>query len=216
MIAKEGKVVLVPIVIVCVTGTLISNYYSLRWLDYINYFNYIFLLFSLYFFRNPVRKILGDPKQMISPADGKVIQIIDVDDVDIGKARQISIFLSVFNVHSQYVPIDCKVLSSIYNPGKFLIAYNHKTSSDNEQTVTLFENNYNQKFKIKQIAGLIARRILNYMHIGNQHIKGDRLGFIRFGSRVEIIVPQNSFEIQVKNGDLVRSNLTIIGEFKNC
>tara|TARA_A100001011_G_C14257427_1_gene820698 strand:- start:875 stop:1525 length:651 start_codon:yes stop_codon:yes gene_type:complete len=216
MIAKEGRVVLVPIVLVCLVGTLISTYYSSLWLDYINYFNYIFLLFSLYFFRNPNREILGESHQMISPADGKVIQIIDVDDADIGKAKQISIFLSVFNVHSQYVPLDCKVLSSVYNPGKFLIAYNHKTSTDNEQTVILFESKNKQKFKIKQIAGLIARRILNYMEQGKQHLKGDKLGFIRFGSRVEIIVPESSFDIFVKNGDIVRSNITIIGEFKNC
>jgi len=216
MIAKEGRVVLLPIVLVCIIGTLINAYYSLKWLDYFNYFNYIFLLFSLYFFRNPNRQILGNSHQMISPADGKIIQIIDVDDADIGKAKQISIFLSVFNVHSQYVPVDCKVLSSVYNPGKFLIAYNHKTSNDNEQTVTLFETENKQKFKIKQIAGLIARRILNYMQEGKQHFKGDRLGFIRFGSRVEIIVPESSFDILVKNGDIVRSNITLIGEFKNC
>ena len=216
MIAKEGRVVLIPIVLVCIIGTLINTYYSLKWLDYFIYFNYIFLLFSLYFFRNPNRQIIGDSDQMISPADGKIIQIIDVNDPDIGKAKQISIFLSVFNVHSQYVPVDCKVLSSVYYPGKFLIAYNHKTSTDNEQTVILFETRNKQKFKIKQIAGLIARRILNYMQEGKQHCKGDRLGFIRFGSRVEIIVPESSFDILVKNGDIVRSNITLIGEFKNC
>ncbi len=216
MIAKEGRVVLLPIVLVCIIGTLINAYYSLKWLDYFNYFNYIFFLFSLYFFRNPKRQIIGDSDQMISPADGKIIQIIDVNDPDIGKAKQISIFLSVFNVHSQYVPVDCKVLSSVYHPGKFLIAYNHKTSTDNEQTVILFETRNKQKFKIKQIAGLIARRILNYMQQGKKHFKGDRLGFIRFGSRVEIIVPESSFDILVKNGDIVRSNITLIGEFKNC
>ena len=150
---------------------------------------------------------------MVSPADGKVVQILDVDDFEIGKAKQISIFLSVFNVHSQRVPLGSKVISYFYNSGKFLAAFNHKASMDNEQTSTVFETENGSKYKVKQIAGLIARRILNYMKPGMVVAKGQSLGFIRFGSRVDIIVPTN-FKINVSLGDIVKGNLSIIGEFE--
>ena len=148
---------------------------------------------------------------MVSPADGKIVQIIPVDDPDIGPATQISIFLSVFNVHCQRVPINAKVISTHYNEGKFLAAFNDKASMDNEQSSTIFETN-GERFKIKQIAGLIARRIVNYMVPEASVQKGQRLGFIRFGSRVDIIVPQH-FSIDVSLGDIVQGNLSKIGTF---
>ena len=151
---------------------------------------------------------------MVSPSDGKVIQIINVDDPDIDNAKQISIFLSIFDVHSQYVPIDSSVISSNYFSGKYMLAFNHKTSSKNEQSTTLFKTKENNKYKIKQIAGFIARRILNYMESDQSVIKGQRLGFIRFGSRVEIIVSSNNFDIIVKKGDKIKANISPIGVFK--
>jgi phosphatidylserine decarboxylase len=169
-------------------------------------------LFSLYFFRDPQR-IPPNNDGFLSPGDGKVVQIIDVEDAEIGKAKQISIFLSVFNVHSQRVPLSGKVISKTYNSGKFLAAFNHKASLDNEQTVVMFETESGKMYKIKQIAGLIARRILNYMEPENRVERGQRLGFIRFGSRVDIIVPED-FQIDVSLGDMVRGNQTIIGRFE--
>jgi phosphatidylserine decarboxylase len=150
---------------------------------------------------------------MLSPADGRVVQIIDIEDSDMGAAKQISIFLSVFNIHSQYVPIDSKVISSEYFPGEYLMAFNHKASDKNERTNTTFETSSGVKYKVRQIAGFIARRILNYMTSNEQVIKGARLGFIRFGSRVDILVPDNKFNITVKKGDKVKANLSPIGEF---
>ena len=169
-------------------------------------------LFSLYCFRDPQR-IPPNNDGCLSPGDGKVVQIIDVEDADIGQAKQISIFLSVFNVHSQRVPLSGKVISKVYNPGKFLAAFNPNASLDNEQTVVMFETESGNRYKIKQIAGLIARRILNYMEPENMVERGQRLGFIRFGSRVDIIVPED-FQIDVSLGDMVRGNQTIIGRFK--
>ena len=216
MIASEGKIVFIPILLILLIGIsvnhLIDN--SLSWLKYFNYFSFSFLLFTLYFFRNPKRKPVGASNQMVSPADGKVIQIINVDDPDIGNAKQISIFLSIFDVHSQYVPIDSRVISYNYFSGKYLLAFNHKTSNKNEQAVTLFRTKENYKYKIKQIAGFIARRILNYMESDQSVIKGQRLGFIRFGSRVEIIVSSNNFDIIVKKGDKIKANISTIGIFK--
>ena len=216
MIASESKVIIIPLILVLSIGIFI-NYImgdSIDWLKYFNYGLFSFLLFVLYFFRDPRKKPVGSSDQMVSPACGKVIQIVDIEDPDIGIATQISIFLSIFDVHSQHVPIDSKIISSDYFPGKYLMAFNHKASSKNEQTSILFRTKKNNKYKVKQIAGFIARRILNYMECGQSAVKGQRLGFIRFGSRVEIIVPKNNFDVFIKKGDKVEAKTSIIGTFK--
>ena len=212
MIAPEGKIILIPLLLLVLAGTGIQAYYPSEGLKWINLTIALLTLFSLYFFRDPQR-IPPNNDGFLSPGDGKVVQIIDVEDAEIGKAKQISIFLSVFNVHSQRVPLSGKVISKTYNSGKFLAAFNHKASLDNEQTVVMFETESGKRYKIKQIAGLIARRILNYMKPENRVERGQRLGFIRFGSRVDIIVPPE-FQIDVSLGDMVRGNQTIIGRFE--
>ena len=212
MIAPEGKIILIPLLLLVLAGTGIQAYYPSEGLKWINLTMALLTLFSLYFFRDPQR-IPPNNDGFLSPGDGKVVQIIDVEDAEIGKAKQISIFLSVFNVHSQRVPLSGKVISKTYNSGKFLAAFNHKASLDNEQTVVMFETKSGKMYKIKQIAGFIARRILNYMEPENRVERGQRLGFIRFGSRVDIIVPED-FQIDVSLGDMVRGNQTIIGRFE--
>ena len=212
MIAPEGKIILIPLLLLVLAGTGIQAYYPSEGLKWINLTMALLTLFSLYFFRDPQR-IPPNNDGFLSPGEGKVDQIIDVEDAEIGKAKQISIFLSVFNVHSQRVPLSGKVISKTYNSGKFLAAFNHKASLDNEQTVVMFETESGKMYKIKQIAGLIARRILNYMEPENRVERGQRLGFIRFGSRVDIIVPED-FQIDVSLGDMVRGNQTIIGRFE--
>ncbi len=167
MIAPEGKIILIPLLLLVLAGTGIQAYYPSDGLKWMNLTVAVLTLFSLYFFRDPQR-IPPKNDGFLSPGDGKVVQIIDVEDADIGQAKQISIFLSVFNVHSQRVPLSGKVISKAYNPGKFLAAFNHKASLDNEQTVVMFETETGKRYKIKQIAGLIARRILNYMEPENR------------------------------------------------
>ena len=215
MIAAEGKIIIIPVVVFALATTGFSVYSDINGngLKAINIILWMFVMFCLYFFRDPVRIPQGNTNQMVSPADGKIVQILDIEDLDIGKATQISIFLSVFNVHCQRVPLKSRVLSSVYNPGKFLAAFNHKASMDNEQSAIIFEAISGDQYKVKQIAGLIARRILNYMAPEMEVEKGQRLGFIRFGSRVDIIVPPN-FKINVSLGDIVKGNLSILGEFK--
>ena len=210
MIAPEGKIILLPASICLLVLGIILFKTGNIWIKSSFYLTFIFVLFSLYFFRDPNRISPEDTSQFLSPADGKVIQIIDVFDPEVGPAKQISIFLSVFNVHKQIVPIKSKVLKSKYIEGEFFAAFNNKASKDNEQTEILFETVTGMKYKVKQIAGLIARRILNYMVEGVLFERGDKLGFIRFGSRVDIILPQD-FNINVKVGDLVQNNETIIG-----
>ena len=211
MIAPEGKIIIIPLLLFVLAGTGIQAYYPSEGLKWINLALAVLTLFSLYFFRDPQR-IPPNNNGFLSPADGKVVQIIDVEDEEIGPAKQISIFLSVFNVHRQRVPLSGIVISKQYNSGKFLAAFNHKASLDNEQTIVTFETEMGKKYKIKQIAGLIARRIVNYMEPENSVQRGQRLGFIRFGSRVDIIVPTD-FQIKVSLGDAVLGNQTIIGRF---
>ena len=212
MIAPEGKIIIIPLLLFVLAGTGIQAYYPSEGLKWINLALAVLTLFSLYFFRDPQR-IPPNNNGFLSPADGKVVQIINVEDEEIGPAKQISIFLSVFNVHRQRVPLSGKVISKNNNSGKFLAAFNHKASLDNEQTVVTFETENGKRYKIKQIAGLIARRILNYMEPENRVERGQRLGFIRFGSRVDIIVPPE-FQIDVSLGDMVRGNQSIIGRFE--
>ena len=212
MIAPEGKIIIIPLLLFVLAGTGIQAYYPSEGLKWINLAFAVLTLFSMYFFRDPQR-IPPNNNGFLSPADGTVVQIIDVEDEEIGSAKQISIFLSIFNVHRQRVPLSGKVISKNNNSGKFLAAFNHKASLDNEQTVVTFETENGKRYKIKQIAGLIARRILNYMEPENRVERGQRLGFIRFGSRVDIIVPPE-FQIDVSLGDMVRGNQTIIGRFE--
>jgi len=210
MIAPEGKIILIPASILLLIFGFMSFKTEGMWIKSFFIFDFIFVIFSLYFFRDPDRAMPEDKSLFISPADGKVVQIIDVNDLEVGQAKQISIFLSVFNVHKQAVPMSSTVLHSKYNKGKFLAAWDHKASMDNEQTEILFETETGMKYKIKQIAGLIARRILCFMVEGESVERGERLGFIRFGSRVDIIVPFD-FKIKVKVGDIVKNRISVIG-----
>ena len=190
----------------------ILAYYPTIELKWINLLLACITVFSLYFFRDPQR-IPPKTDGFLAPADGKIVQIKEIEDAELGNTLQISIFLSVWNVHSQRVPLAGTVLSREYNTGKFFAAYKHKASKNNEQTSVLFEGEKGNKFKIKQIAGWIARRIINYMEPGKNVEQGERLGFIRFGSRVDIIVPEK-FQLDVSLGDIVTGNQTIIGRFK--
>jgi len=212
VIAPEGKIILIPLLLLFITGMGIYTVSPSTGLKWVNIVLVVLTVFSLYFFRDPER-IVPNLDGFLSPADGKIVNIIDIEDDEIGKAKQISIFLSIFNVHSQRVPFSGKVISKQYNPGKFLAAFNHKASQDNEQTLVAFKAENGEIYKIKQIAGLLARRILNYMEPENSVQRGDRLGFIRFGSRVDIIIPDD-FQIDVSVGDMVKGNKTIIGRFQ--
>ncbi len=212
MIAPEGKIILIPLLVLIILGFVINYLHPMAWLRYLNSGFVLFFLFSLYFFRDPDRIVRGDPDDFISPGDGKIVSIEKVTDNDLGESVQISIFLSVFNVHCQRVPLDGSVVNSVYNPGKFFGAYRHKASLDNEQNQITFKTEKAKLYKVKQIAGFIARRIICYMKPNMQVKRGDRLGFIRFGSRVDIIVPP-TFQISVAVGDHVIGGETVLGKF---
>jgi phosphatidylserine decarboxylase len=151
---------------------------------------------------------------VVSPADGRVIVVKDVYEPDYLKqdVKQISIFLSVFNVHVNRVPSAGTVEVVKYNPGKFLVASVDKASTDNEQTAVVISDGKN-KILVKQIAGLIARRIVCYAKAGDAVKVGERYGLIRFGSRVDLFLPRTA-EVRVKVGDRVKGARDVMGVLK--
>ena len=170
----------------------------------------LLLLFCLNFFRDPKRKIPKEKGILVSPADGKILQIKSVDDPDIGKANLVSIFLNVFNVHVNRTPVGGSVQKVEYKKGKFIAAFNHSASDKNEQSI-LHINSQMGMIKVKQIAGLLARRIRCYVKKGAQLNTGDKFGFIMFGSRVDIILPEY-IDLRVKLGQKVKGGESIIGK----
>ena len=210
MIAKEGRIILIPLLFI----TFPIGLYAHASNNFVLIILYAILgslfLFCLNFFRDPVRSIPSEKSIVVAPADGKVVKIEYINDSDIGESSQlVSIFLNVFNVHVNRVPIDGLVESVERKQGRFLAAFNHIASDENEQVITII-NNESGKYKIKQIAGLIARRILCYAKEDMKLNKGDRLGFIRFGSRTDIIMPKK-ITLKVEVGQKVIGGETIIG-----
>lgn len=174
----------------------------------------VLTLFVLFFFRDPERSVPEGSDVVVSPADGTVIVVKDIFEPDYLKhdVKQISIFLSVFNVHVNRSPYSGTVEIVKYNPGKFHVASVDKASSDNEQTAMVIGNGKN-RILVKQIAGLIARRIVCYAKPGDTIKTGERYGLIRFGSRVDIFLPK-TVDLKVKVGDRIKGARDIIGVLK--
>ena len=160
-------------------------------------------LFCVYFFRDPER-VIPDGPVAVSPADGKVVHIRQVDE---GRTR-VSIFLNIFNVHVNRVPVAGRITEVAYKPGRFVMAHREDASSDNEQnTVTISAGD--TQVVTRQIAGLIARRIVCRKKVGDEVQKGERFGLIKFGSRVDVFLGPD-WELAVKTGDKVRGGSSIL------
>ena len=174
----------------------------------------LLFLFSLNFFRDPERNLPKGENMIISPADGKITAVRKIDDVDVGEnSTLVSIFLNVFNVHVNRVPISGKIISVNRKNGQFVSAFREDAVDVNEQVTTILETSLGA-VKVKQIAGLIARRILCYAKSGENLTMGDRIGYIMFGSRTDVILPP-SVNIKVKVGQKVLGVETIIGAFES-
>jgi len=174
--------------------------------------SFLFIYFSvLWFFRNPKRKIVIDNDKVLSPADGKIVNIEKVKENEFFQDERIriSIFLSITNVHVTRFPISGKIIYNKYNPGKYLVAWHSKSSEKNERTTVVIRNNYFGDILYRQIAGAVARRIVNYAKTDLEVIQGEDSGFIKFGSRVDIFLPLNS-NISVKKGQSVKGGVTIL------
>lgn len=175
----------------------------------------IFAVFNLFFFRDPQRVIPMNPDAILSPADGKIIQITEVDENQFFKQKvtRVSIFLSVFNVHVNRIPISGTVEYFRYHRGKFLPAFNNKASLDNEQTAIGIVGSGGRKVLFTQIAGIIARRIVCEVREGHRVKAGERMGMIRYGSRADVYLPGEEVKLQVQVGDKVVGGETVIGVF---
>jgi len=202
-IAKEGYPFIVPLGLL----TLLLMLFGLKWLAGVAG---LLFLFVVYFFRDPEREIPGEPKVVVSPADGKVVEITTEEDPFMGKSfTRISIFLNVFNVHVNRVPVGGVIAETRYNPGKFMNAFNDKASLDNEQNILPLRDGESEVL-VKQIAGLIARRIVCWVKPGDRVEKGQRFGLIRFGSRVDVFLPPES-TLKIALGDKLKGGSSIMG-----
>ncbi len=203
-VVSEGWPFIIPLAVITVLF-FVLGWKSAAWVLL------VLTLFVLFFFRDPERAVPQAKGAVVSPADGKVIVVKDIYEPAYLKqeVKQVSIFLSVFNVHVNRAPYEGKVELVQYNPGKFHVASVDKASLDNEQTAVIITNG-KDKILVKQIAGLIARRIVCYAKPGDSVKRGERYGLIRFGSRVDIFLPYNA-ELKVKVGDRIKGARDIIG-----
>jgi len=171
-------------------------------------------LFVLYFFRDPEREIPSDAGAVVSPADGHVIEIVD-EALNGSPGQRISIFLSVFDVHVNRAPLAGRITQVIYKPGRFYAAYRKRTSEENEQNIISVDPGNGAEILFKQIAGAIARRVLCWKQPGDIVARGERVGMIRFGSRVDLWLPTGA-EIVVRRGEKVAGGSSILAKWNSA
>jgi phosphatidylserine decarboxylase len=171
--------------------------------------------FFLYFFRYPKRISDSGPFEILSPADGEVVVIEQTEEIEYFKDKriQVSVFMSPLNVHVNWYPVSGTVKYVKYHPGKFLVAWHPKSSTLNERSTTVIQTESGTEILVRQIAGAVARRVVTYAKEGNKVEKNLQLGFIKFGSRLDILLPLNS-EIVVKLKDKVKGNQTVIARIQ--
>jgi phosphatidylserine decarboxylase len=173
----------------------------------------IFLgLFIFYFFRDPQRAIPDESGMVVSPADGRVVEIVD-EEFDSQMGRRVSIFLSIWDVHVQRAPVAGRIAGVVYRPGRFFGAYRSAASRENEQNVISIDTPKG-KMAFKQIAGAIARRVICWKHEGDEVALGERVGIIRFGSRVDLWLPMQA-EVIVRRGQKVHGGSSILAKWNS-
>jgi len=172
------------------------------------------LIWTVSFFRVPNRTTNHTPNGILSAADGEVVTIEEVIENEHfnGKCMMISVFMSPFNVHVNWYPMDGEVSYTKYHPGKYLAAYNPKSSVLNERNTVVVTNKEGKSVLMRQIAGMMARRIISYAKKGDKAVQGGEFGIIRFGSRVDFFMPSD-VKVQVKIGDKVKAKHTVLAQF---
>ncbi|MEI6900335.1 MAG: phosphatidylserine decarboxylase family protein [Bacteroidota bacterium] len=173
-----------------------------------------FFIIIVRFFRAPERALYGGNDVIVSPADGKVVVIEKTFEEEYFKAEriQVSIFMSAMNVHINWFPVSGWIRYFFYHPGKHMVAFSPKSSLENERATTVIQTEDGQEILVRQIAGAVARRIVTYPKVGTPEVQGDELGFIKFGSRVDLLLPLNT-KIEVALNQKVVGKQTIIGRF---
>jgi phosphatidylserine decarboxylase len=213
MFHKEGeKIILISTTLTVLFLLLADSFISTLWLQKtIEIVVLLLLIIVLQFFRNPVRTVAINDNHIISPVDGKVVVIEEVFEGEYFKDKrmQVSIFMSPINVHVTRYPVNGLVKFSKYHPGKFLVAWHPKASEENERTTIVVENKVFGEILYRQIAGALAKRIVNYAEEGTQVVQGTDAGFIKFGSRVDLFLPLGT-KISVKLNDKAIGGKTII------
>jgi len=210
-IHKEGFRIIFITAVVLGAITFLSNLVFPGSLWYAAILSVGIFLLILQFFRNPRRTIPVPDNQIVyAPADGKVVVIEETEEPEYFKDRrlQVSIFMSPLNVHVNRNPIGGKIAYLKYHPGKYLVAWHPKSSTENERTTVVIQNGQ-AAVLLRQIAGAMAKRIKNYLHIGDEVVQGSEMGFITFGSRVDVFLPLDAV-IEVEIGQTVKGNLTRI------
>ena len=173
---------------------------------------WVIFIFCVQFFRDPARVIAGGPNSIVAPADGRIVVVEEADDPYLKRrALKVSVFMNVFNVHSNRASVKCTVRQKWYNPGSFLNAALDKASLENERCALHLKTDDGQDITCVQIAGLVARRILNYVDAGAALTAGQRYGFIRFGSRVDLYLPLDA-RVRVVIGEKVFASSSILAE----
>ena len=173
----------------------------------------LLVLFMISFFRIPKRTLTRGDNIIVAPADGKIVAIeeIEADEYFNGRCIQLSIFMSPLNVHVNRNPVGGEVIYSKYHSGKYLVAWHPKSSTDNERHTTVYRS-IDKEVLIKQIAGALAKRIVNYLEVGEQVEQTDEMGFIKFGSRVDVVMPLN-VKLKARIGESAKGGVTVIAEW---
>lgn len=213
MFHKEGHKIILFTTLFVVASILIIDYFVAEgWMQKIlMLLPLVLFILILQFFRNPKRNTVIDHSQIIAPADGKVVVIEEVEEKEYfkDKRRQISIFMSPLNVHVTRYPISGEVMYSKYHPGKYLVAWHPKSSEENERTTIVVKGPKVGEILYRQIAGAMAKRIVNYAKVDDMAIQGSDAGFIKFGSRIDIFVPLD-MKINVQLNQKVQGGKTVI------
>ena len=216
---EEGTVaILITLAVIAVTVFLVNWFWPSQTVGhYLMYaFELVVLVLTVRFFRVPIwRKTTMEADAVLSPADGVVAANEDVleDEYFHEKRRQISIFMSIYDVHINFFPFDGTVTYYKYHPGKFLLAFNPKSSTDNEHNTIILKDTKGREILVRQIAGFVARRIVCELQPGDEAVVGEELGMIRFGSRVDVFLPLDA-EVKVKIGDKTTGKETVLAILK--
>lgn len=211
MFHKEGVAIIFTAFVVTAALIISIDYFEIKYGLPVQIFLIVMLVLILQFFRNPKITINTNENYILSPVDGKVVIIEEVFEPEFfnDKRLQVSVFMSPLNVHVTRYPMDGSIIYSKYHPGKYLVAWHPKSSTKNERTTIVLENKTFGKVLYRQIAGALAKRIVNYAKVGEEVIQGKDAGFIKFGSRVDLYLPIGT-KVNVKLNEMVKGGITII------
>ncbi|MEZ4778378.1 MAG: phosphatidylserine decarboxylase family protein [Flavobacteriaceae bacterium] len=213
MFHKEGhKIILFTFILVAAVCVLAKRFVSTDWIQYLIFgVTIVFLVLILQFFRNPKRPIQLNENQVLSPVDGKVVVIEEVFEKEYfnEKRLQISVFMSPLNVHVTRYPVGGNVVFSKYHPGKYLVAWHPKASEENERTTVVVKNSIFGEVLHRQIAGALAKRIVNYAEEGQAAPQASESGFIKFGSRVDVFLPLSA-KVEVSLNQKVTGGISVL------